>query len=269
MPERISSAGLSIEPALRMISSATISTGPSRPNDFERVNAAALELQSPDEMAGQDRQVLPRAYLGRQPRIGHSDAFAVADGQRVRCDADHLAGVVPANTGQAERCASLDERAGDGADLFARQIDGQRPALAVDAVAAEAVVLDRHEGRQQPFPAPARIAGRFDPRGEIGGVAAHVAHGVQQARSAKRAASCPRMDASGRARLRLGAVVPVIAAALQRRPGGRIPDVGIGRLAAGLDQHDLRAKYPRSAAPRAARRPIRRRRSQHRIEPSS
>ena len=205
-----------------------------RPERLDPADRLALDDQAAGPGSGQDGEVFAGAHCRGEPGVGHRDALAALDIERVGGDADHPAVVVVGKPGQAKRLAGGDEGAGEGADLFLRTVDGQGP-----AGRAAVVGFVRFEGGQQPLPAPSFIAGRLGPGAEIVRVAAHVAHRVQHARPADHPAPGPVMHPTVGAGLGLGDVIPIVAAPLQGGPGGGGPDIRIGRLLAGLDQQDL------------------------------
>ena len=235
MPERISSSGEADRPRRDDDRSGAECLGGAVAPYLDLDDAVALDPQPFDRRACEERE--PAADLRREIGIGDADAPAIANGQRIRRRAGERSDIVVTERRGADRPPRLHEVPHQRVHLVRRQKDGERPVAAVHGGGAAGKALAAAERRQQRLVGPA-VAARLGPGREIVGMAAHMRHGVDGARSADEPAARPGVDAAVRAGLRRRAIVPVVASAAEQRPFQRIGDVGIGRLAAGLDERD-------------------------------
>ena len=143
-------------------------------DDFEVADGVAVHYDAADARAGQDGEVVTCPHIVGQPGIGDRDPLSVLDVHRVGRDADHLAVIMALQALETERHACFDKGVGEGARLLVGLVDQKGTGI----LGAVFSVLIGLKSRQQTFPAPSRVTGRFRPELVVVGVAAHVTHGV-------------------------------------------------------------------------------------------
>ena len=198
--------------------------------------SAVVEGKPVDEQAWAQIEVRSRANGLRQVGIGHALPPTIHNRKRIERRPRQVPPVVVADGMEPEllsgRAVSTGERVRPGG---LAKSHGTLPAIALFGGEGRGFRTNEVGPERGPVPSRSAVLG---PLVEVSRMAAHMTHGIHRAGPAHHAPARPGMCASCHGALRHGLEIPVDLGALQKRPGGRIGDVGVLGFSARLQQEN-------------------------------